>query len=158
VLSSLLLHERRYWLAMSEENVEIVRRAYVALTQGDVDTLRELAVPEFVFDFSRRLLDPYVIRGREEALASFVSETRRSWEGWPTWEPQELIDADDQVVVRARISARPRGSGVEVETRVWHLWTLRDRKVAEHVYFGEDRAAALEVAGIEYLADKGPQP
>jgi ketosteroid isomerase-like protein len=54
---------------MSEENVEIVRRVYVALTQGDGDTLRDLAVPEFVVDFSRRLVEPGVLRGRDEAIA-----------------------------------------------------------------------------------------
>jgi ketosteroid isomerase-like protein len=134
---------------VSEENVEIVRRAYVALTQGDVDTLRDLAVPEFVFDFSRRLMDPYVLRGREEALAGFVRETREGWDDWAAWEPQDLIDADDKVVACARISARGKGSGVEVETHVWHLWTIRDGKLVEHIYFGDDRAAALEAAGIE---------
>ena len=54
---------------MSEENVELVRRAYAALTRGDRDTLHELAAPEFVVDFSRRLVDPFVLRGRDEALA-----------------------------------------------------------------------------------------
>jgi hypothetical protein len=43
---------------MSEENVEIVRRAYAALTRVDADTLHDLATPEFVFDFSHRLVDP----------------------------------------------------------------------------------------------------
>jgi ketosteroid isomerase-like protein len=35
---------------MSEENVEIVRRAYVALSRGEEDTLRDLAAPELVVD------------------------------------------------------------------------------------------------------------
>jgi ketosteroid isomerase-like protein len=134
---------------MSEENVEMVRRAYAALTQGDVDTLRDLALPEFVFDFSRRLMDPIVLRGLDEALAGFVDQVREGWDDWPAWEPQELIDADDQVVAHASITARGKGSGVEVEAHVWHLWTFRDGKLVEHIYFGDDRAAALKTAGIE---------
>jgi ketosteroid isomerase-like protein len=134
---------------MSEENVELVRHAYVALTQGDEDTLRDLAIPEFVFDFSRRLMDPIVLRGREEAIAYFLSETREVLDDWPAWEPQELIDADDHVVAYVRIGARGKASGVEVEAYVWHLWTVRDGKLVEHSYFGDDRAAALEAAGIE---------
>jgi ketosteroid isomerase-like protein len=47
---------------MSEENLEIVRRSYAALTRGDGDTLHDLAPPEFVVDFSRRLVDPFVLR------------------------------------------------------------------------------------------------
>ena len=134
---------------MSEENVEIVRRAYAALTRGDGDTLRDLAAPELVADFSRRLVEPVVVRGREEAIASYLSETREAWDDWPVWEPQELIDAGDKVVAFIRSSARGKGSGVEVEAHVWNLWTFRDGTPVEWKYFGDDKAAALEAAGLE---------
>lgn len=132
---------------MSEKNVELVRRVYAALTQGDADTLRDMAAPEFVTDFSRRLVEPGVLRGREEALA-FLSQLRETWDDWPVWEPQELIDADDKVVALIRTSARGKGSGVEVEAYVWNLWTFRDGKPVEVSYFGDNRAAVLEAAGL----------
>jgi hypothetical protein len=44
---------------------------------------------------------------------------------------------------------RGKGSGVEIEVYVWNLWTCRDGKVVEHQYFGDDKAAALEAAGIK---------
>ena len=132
---------------MSEENVEIVRRIYVALSQGDGDTLRDLAVPEFVVDFSRRLVEPGVLRGRDEVLA-FLSQTREPWDDWPVWEPQELIDVDDKVVAFIRTGARGKGSGVEVEAYVWNLWTLRAGKLVEVSYFGDDQADAFEAAGL----------
>jgi ketosteroid isomerase-like protein len=132
---------------MSEENVEIVRRAYIALTRGDEETLREMVGPEFVVDFSRRLVEPAVLRGRDEALAA-LGQIREPWDDWPVWEPQELIDADDRVVAFIRTTARGKGSGVEVEAHVWNLWTSRDGKLAELTYFGDDRAAALEAAGL----------
>jgi ketosteroid isomerase-like protein len=128
--------------------LEIVRRAYAALTQGDGDTLHDLAAPEFVVDFSRRLVDPFVLRGRDEAVAFFLSESRELWDGWPVWEPQELRAADDKVLAFIRTSARGKGSGVEVEARVWNLWTLRDGKPVEFKYFGDDQAAAVEAAGL----------
>jgi hypothetical protein len=81
----------RYCVAMSEENIDVVLRAYAALSRGDTDTLRGLAVPELVVDFSRRLIDPVVMRDRDEALA-WLSRTRDTWEDWPTWEPLELLD------------------------------------------------------------------
>jgi ketosteroid isomerase-like protein len=133
---------------MSEENVELVRRVYAALTRGDGDTLHDLAAPEFVVDFSRRLLDPLVLRGRDEALAFILSDPYEEWEGWPVWEPQELIEADDKVVALIRFSARGKGSGVEVDAHVWNLWTFREGKPVEVKYFGDDQAAALEAAGV----------
>jgi ketosteroid isomerase-like protein len=54
---------------MSEENVELVRRAYAALTRRDGDALYDLAASEFVVDFSRRLVDPFLLRGPDEALS-----------------------------------------------------------------------------------------
>jgi ketosteroid isomerase-like protein len=132
---------------MSEENVELVRRFYAALSRGDADALIDLAVPEFVVDFSRRLVEPGVMRGRDQAL-TFLSELRDTWEDWPVWEPQELLDGGDKVVALVRTSARGKGSGAEVEASVWNLWTLRDGKLVEVSYFGDDRAAALEAAGL----------
>jgi uncharacterized protein len=133
---------------MSQENVEIVRRGYVALTRGDGDTLHDLAAPEFVVDFSRRLVDPFVLRGRDEALAFFLTQAREAWDDWPVYEPQELREADDKVLAFIRTTARGKGSGVEVEADVWNVWTFRDGKAVEFKYFGDDRAAALEAAGL----------
>ena len=52
------------------------------------------------------------------------------------------------MVTLVRYSARGKGSGAEVEAHVWGLWTFRDRKPVEFKYFGDDRAAALEAAGL----------
>ena len=126
----------------------MVRRAYAALARGDEDSLHDLASPEFVVDFSRRLVDPFVLRGRDDALVFFLNQTREAWDDWPVWEPLEVIDADDKVVAFIHTSARGKGSGVEVDAHVWILWTFRDGKPVEFKYFGDDRAAALEAAGL----------
>jgi ketosteroid isomerase-like protein len=133
---------------MSQENVQVVRRAYIALSSGDKDVLTELASPDLVTDFSRRLVDPFVLRGRDEmiALLDLADET---WDGWPAWEPQELIDTGDQVLAFIRFSAKGRASGADVETYVANLWTFGgDGKLIEVKYFGDDREAALEAAGL----------
>jgi ketosteroid isomerase-like protein len=132
---------------MSDENLEVIRQAYVALSQGDEDTLRNLSAAELVVDFSRRLVEPAVL-GRDEALGVLFSQLGEAWEDWPLWEPQELIDADDRVAAFIRTTARGKGSGAEVEAYVWNVWTFRDGKVVELKYFGDDRAAALEAAGL----------
>ena len=57
---------------MSQENVEYVRRVYALLDEGD-EAVWELASPEFVLDFSRRLIDPLVLRGREPTTLGVFS-------------------------------------------------------------------------------------
>lgn len=135
---------------MSKENLEIVRRAYTALSSGDSDVIAELSSPDFVTDFSRRLVDPFVLRGRHETIAFIMDQSStEAWDGWPAWEPQELIDAGDQVVAFIRFSAKGKASSAEVEAYVANLWTFgSDGKLIEMKYFGDDRAAALEAAGL----------
>ena len=69
-----------------------------------------MAPPEFTVDFSRRQVDPFVLR-RDEMLAFFEGQARETWEGWPTYEPKELIDAGDAVVALIRTSARGSRAG-----------------------------------------------
>jgi len=132
---------------MSQENVELVRRMYALADQGN-DSIWELIPPEFEFDFSRRLLDPVHVHGRDQARAWFEGEME-GWEGGRTrWEPKELIDADDKVLAFIRTGGRGKASGVEVEAYVWNVWTFRDGQPVGWTYFGEDRVAALEAAGL----------
>jgi ketosteroid isomerase-like protein len=44
-------------------------------------------------------------------------------------EAEEYIDAGNAVVVPIRISGRGKASGASLETRLAHLWALRDGKV-----------------------------
>ena len=132
---------------MLQENVEIVRRLVALIGQGDEAVWDELP-PEFVFDFSRRLLNPFVVRGRDKVRALAESEGQM-WEGGRLdWQPKELIDAGDKVLALVRVSGRGKASGVEVEAYTWSVWTFRDGKPVEMTYFGDDRAAALEAVGL----------
>ncbi len=132
---------------MSQENVEFVRRVYGLLDHGD-EAVWDLVPPGFVFDWSRRLINPTVLRGRDQARALYEREME-AWEGGRTdWQPKELIDAGDGVLAFIRTSGRGKASGVEVEAYVWNVWTFRDGQPAEFTYFGEDRAPALEAVGL----------
>ena len=132
---------------MSQENVEIARRSLALLNQGD-EAAWDVVAPEFVWDFSRRLINPVVLRGRDEVRA-FMEREGQMWEGdHLAYEPKELIDAGDHVLALIRVSGRGKASGVEVEAYVWNVVTFRDGKPVEQTYFGDDRAAAFEAAGL----------
>ena len=133
---------------MSEENVEVVRRIYASLTCGD-GAWRGLVASDVVVDFSRRRVDPFVTHGRDDpVLASIESQALEVWEELPAWEPLELIEAGCKVVAFIRTSGRGKGSRAPAEAHVANVWTFRDGLPVELTYFGEDRAAALEAAGL----------
>ena len=127
--------------------MEIVRRAYAALSAGDAKGIREVLPEEFFADFSRRQVDPWALP-RDAALEAFLSQIGEAWERPPAWEPVEVLDAEDKIAVLVHTSARGRGSGVEVDARIWNVWTFRDGRPINVTYIGEDREAALEAAQL----------
>jgi ketosteroid isomerase-like protein len=131
---------------VSRENVEMARRILAMLDQGDDP--HDLVAPEFVLDFSRRRLNPVVVRGRDE-LRAFAESDGQIWEqGHLAYQPKELIDAGDKVLAFVRVRGRGRASGVEVEADTWAVWTFREGKPVDWTYFGDDRASALKAVGL----------
>ena len=131
---------------MSQENVEIVRSVYVTLDRGDAEAW-DVIPSDFVADFSRRLMDPARLCGRDE-MRAFYRDLDSSWADGARLEVEELIDAGNKVLALIRFGGRGKMSGADVETLVWHVWTFRNVTPVEFTYFGEDRAAALEAAGL----------
>ena len=129
--------------AMSQENVEIVRRAFAYEIYGVGDR----AEAEAIFD-------PHVVMNPIDEEMSYGFDAMRSdMERWASAfdelevTAEEFIDAGDRVLVTAYHRGRGRGSGVEVDTRFYELYTLRDGKVVRVDEF-TDRPDALEAAGL----------
>ena len=135
---------------MSRENVEIVRRAYEAAARHDTSAVLAEYDPEVVWDISqapaRKIIgEPYVFHGLKE-LRSFF---RQWYVAWKHVEPdlEELIDAGEKVVSIETTRGRGRTSGANVELAHGAVWTIREGKIAQVVWFGS-RAEALEAAGL----------
>ncbi len=74
-----------------------------------------------------------------ESFASYWDEIR--------FEPQEYIEAGDQVIVVARLVGRGKSSGIEVE-RTWaYVWALRAGR-ALRMEGDADRAEALKAVEL----------
>jgi ketosteroid isomerase-like protein len=102
---------------MSQENVEIVRRAFEAFNRDDVDA----AVADFAPDCE------YIPSGAIPGGAG-VSRGPEGYKRWASWlrdefddahlEIHELIDAGDHVWVSLTARGRGKQSGAETS---WHL-------------------------------------
>jgi ketosteroid isomerase-like protein len=129
---------------MSQENVEIVRRAFGEFARGNFWT------PEF-FDPGVRIrwLDAVGTEAETvglQAMGSFVLNWLESWDEL-TLAAERIIDAGDQVVVFAAWRGRGKASGVATEWRHGAVWTLREGRVISIVAYSEP-AEALEAAGL----------
>jgi len=129
---------------MSQENVEIAGRAYAAFNRGGVEAAMAFHPEIEIHDFPE-IPDTRTYRGHDGFRALYrnldvLFEDMR-------WEPVEYIDAGDNLIVMTRTVGKGRGSGVEVEATVGHVWTIRDGKARRLRLLG-DRGGALAAVGL----------
>src|ERR1700680_3657508 len=109
---------------MSQENVEIIRAIYDAWLDGG------MALDKF--DPEIAMVESETIPGAPsaygiDAVRRYIASFSKYW-AEIRFEPQEYIEAGDQVVVIARLVGRGKKSGVAV-TRTWaYVWTLRAKR------------------------------
>ena len=109
--------------AMAQENVEIVRRAYEALSRGDTEAGTRTCPRPLSTWRRERFLTPRVSLG-DRRDAEFARWMLDEFDDART-EIHELTDAHDKVVACVTLRGRGRQSGVEVGWHVWHVWSLR---------------------------------
>ena len=126
---------------MSQENLELVRRACEALNAGDIDGLVRLCHEDFDLDMSDRVFNPERYSGHE-GIRRFYAEVKEPWEHY-TWEVEDLRDHGDVVLALVRTRGRGRGSGLELDREAAMVWTVRAGR-ATGLRFYRDREAAVE--------------
>jgi ketosteroid isomerase-like protein len=134
---------------MSEENVEIVRRALEAgwrRPKPDFATVNDLFHPDHELLSSTTRAEGGSQRGAQgfrEVLGS-LDEAFESWEG--SVEQVRSIDKE-RVLVTAVMTALGKRGGVPVKQRFWYVVTVRDGKLTRTEGYTSVEEA-LEAAGL----------
>jgi ketosteroid isomerase-like protein len=131
---------------MSQENVDLVRGALEAFPRGDLGEMLSYLDPEV--EWHSAIVggaEGNVYRGHEgfrrwyaDSFESF-EELRNEW--------SEFRDLGDRVLAFGHVTARGRESGVEVDSPMGWVFTLRCGKTVKAEGF-LSRAKALEAAGL----------
>jgi uncharacterized protein len=131
---------------MSRENVEVIRRLYETFDRGDLEATLEALDPQIEWKEPPEQPEGAVTRHGREGVREGLSDWLRTWRSYRV-EPQEFIEAGDQVLVRIRQLGQGQSRGVEVESDLFQAWTLRAGKpVRMEMYF--ERSAAMEAVGL----------
>jgi ketosteroid isomerase-like protein len=132
--------------AMSEENVEVVRRAFMATLEEDWATALAAHDPEVeIHDFD--IPDAGVYRGRD----GFIAWLKGWGEGWESWRLEDIEFRDaggERVIALFRMIATGGHSGLELERDDAITYLVRGGKIVRQEYFN-DRRAALEAVGLQ---------
>ena len=129
---------------MSQENVELVQHFYKQYFEtGDV--------PWDMVDEECELQDhdapdqTGVYRGHA-GVRRWLGDWDAAWTEWSI-EPEEIIDADDCVVVVVRMRTKGLGSGVELDRQDAIVYRFRNKKIIRTDYYNS-KGQAFEAAGL----------
>ena len=129
---------------MSRENVEIVRRAFIATSGGDPTVVEYDPLAEWDMTGVAGWPEKDVYRGSE--ILQFLQAWANSWRDWH-FDIEEVLDADSQVFV----AIREWGIGVEsdasVDQRRYFAVTVEHGRIMRVRMFS-DRSDALEAVGL----------
>jgi ketosteroid isomerase-like protein len=129
---------------MSQENVEVVRRAFAAWNAGDMDALREFFDPDVIARPPRHWPEPGPFVGRDALMRQF-DQMRATWDADALEFLTDFVHAGDRVLVR--YAWRGVGQGPESTIELSYLATVRKGKIL-NVEFIWDHAEALKAAGL----------
>jgi ketosteroid isomerase-like protein len=115
-----------YARRVSQRNVELVRTIYERFRAGDVEGALALHHPGVEIHDRPEAPDPQVYRGHEGVLES-LRVSQAEFTGLDIV-PEEFIDEGDRVVVVFQFVGTGRTSGIPIEERLVHVWTIKDGK------------------------------
>src|SRR5262245_13728267 len=131
---------------MSEENVEVVRRASEAFARGDEEAFLDEFSSEVVIQQTAPIPDARAYKGHE-GLMQVVSEWAEVFDGLVMTAREFTDGADDKVLVRVHQEAQGAGSGVPIEFDTWFVYSVNGGKISRLQMFNY-KERALEAAGL----------
>ena len=124
---------------MSQENLEVVRRAFTTFNARAVDDLVDLSDPDSEWLPFRAQLEGMVYRGHD-GIRQFVRDMDDDWEAFRI-DPIEFHDRDDRIVVIGHVQALGRTSGVDVDSKAGFLFELRAGRIVRVVSYSNPGVA-----------------
>jgi ketosteroid isomerase-like protein len=131
---------------MSEENVEIIRRAYEAYDRGDRDAFVADIAPECEYVAAGTVPGRTGTYRGPEGYKKFVAWLDEEFSDSHA-ELDAIIDAGDSVVVGATLRGRGRQSGIPATFTFWQVWAFANGQIVGGQGFA-NKAQALEAAGL----------
>jgi uncharacterized protein len=131
-----------YCVLMGEADVEALRRGYAALNRGDLSVVLELLDPHIQWHEPAPSPEAGAHRGRD-GFERFLSGWLESFEDFCV-EPERVVERGDELVVVLRQTGTGRSSGLRVDARLAHVWTVADGKAVRWEAVADPEAAVAD--------------
>ena len=132
---------------MSQENVEIAKRANAAFNRGDVDAALERFAPDAELQDLLNAPD-------QSTTVKGLDAIRETWTLWIDAfdelraDINEYIDAGSTVIGAVHWHGQGKASGVSIDVHQFDAYEFRDGRIIRASLGFRSRAEALEAAGL----------
>ena len=132
---------------MSNENVDLIRRAYEAYSRGDMATMLQFVDPDLEWTYLDPIIkdpEPQVCHGRHELETALKRQAERGLRA----ELEEVVAGGERVMVVTRTPGVDSFRVRKADDRNFAVFSLRDGRIVS-MRDCRDRQEALAAAGIE---------
>jgi hypothetical protein len=120
--------------------VSLARRGYEALARGDLESVLQIIDRDISVEIHTGRPDlPELLHGHAGFLENLSGLTEVFEDIEVT--PEEFIDLGERLIVTIFTASHGRASGIRVENRVVHIWTIREGKATRFQVFATKREA-----------------
>jgi ketosteroid isomerase-like protein len=119
--------------------VELVKRSYEAFARDDLDGVLADMHPEIEWHQAQGLPHGGFYRGLDEVRRNIFEPLDAEWWQEFSADPDEFLDAGDEVVVLGRYRGIAKGSGKRLDVPFVHVWTVEGDKAVRFRQFLDTR-------------------
>jgi len=125
--------------------VDRLQAGYEAFSRGEPDD--DLLAPDYVLHQASSIVDTAGVFEGPGGIRDVVAELEEAFEDFSV-EPEEFTVAPTgEIVVLVHARGRGRGSGMQIDNHIAHVWTFREGRAVRTVVY-EEPDEALEAVGL----------
>ncbi len=133
----------------AQRELELVQEGYRAFERGDLAWVLEHFHTDILVEDRVESPDAAVFHGHDGFL-TYLEGWMSAWEEF-RMEPTRFVPAGDKILVFVHQIGRGKGSTVEIEEDVAHLWTVRDATAVGYRVYTDQLEALRDLGGINTL-------
>ena len=117
------------------DNLDLVRRSYVAFDRDDLDAVLADMHPEIEWHQAQGLPHGGLYRGVDEVRRNIFEPLDESWWSEFSATPEQFLDAGPEIVVLGRYRGLGKETGKRLDVPFVHVWTVENGKAVRFRQF-----------------------
>ncbi len=113
---------------VSEHDEALLKRFYEAINDENVDAVMDLCAKEVEVYMPPEVVSAVAPRGHRD-VGSYLRQFMDSWHMYRP-EPEDFIEAGDEVVALVHLRARGKGSRFEIDEEIADVFRVDDGKIS----------------------------